>query len=95
MDMANTGEKYFIRYHVVGNKVVTDIREFDSFGEAVSLISKGLKNEVVGIVKNGGYVIEIQTKHIIYHEVMNGTEFKKQREWNHLNNLMQTALNKD
>ena len=75
--MEDTKEKYFIRYHVVGNKVVTDSKEFESFGEAVSLISKSLKNEVIGIVKNGGHVIEIQTKYIVYHEVMSKKEAMK------------------
>lgn len=85
-------EKFFIRYHVVGNRVVTDIREFESFAEAVTCTSKGLNNEVIGIVKNDEHVIEIQTKHITYHEVMSEGVYKKEREINHLSGLINSAL---
>ncbi|WP_050613292.1 hypothetical protein [Bacillus testis] len=57
-------EKFYIRYHIIGNRVVTDVREFESFAEAVSRVGKGLKNEVIGIVKNNEHVIEIKTNQI-------------------------------
>ena len=85
-------EKFYIRYHIVGDKEVMDVREFDSFAEAVSLIGGKLKNELIGIVKREGHVVEIQTKYITHHEVMSEDVYKKQLELTRLNNLVKSTL---
>ncbi|OLS34420.1 hypothetical protein BTR22_18490 [Alkalihalophilus pseudofirmus] len=88
-------EKFYIRYHVVGNRVVTDVREFKSFGEAVSRIAKVIKNEVIAVVKNNEHVIEIQTKHITYHEVMSEEVAEKEQALNRLGNLIESSFKKN
>lgn len=85
-------QKFFIRYHIVGNKIVTDAREFESFGEAVSYTSKGLRNGVIGIAKNDDHVVEMQTKHITHHEVMSVEVAKKERDIQQMSNLVQSAF---
>lgn len=80
-------EKFYIRYHIVGNRVVSDVREFDSFGEAIAKVSKGLNNKVIAVLRNGEHVIEIKTEHITYHEVMGEKEYKIDRDLNKLNTL--------
>lgn len=85
-------KKFYIRYHIVGNRVVTDVREFDSFGEAIAKVSKGLNNKVIAVLRNGEHVIEIKTEHITYHEVIGEKEYKKERDLNQLSNLAGMAL---
>ncbi|MED3932927.1 hypothetical protein [Priestia megaterium] len=78
-DQEKSTKKFFIRYHIVGNKVVTDIQEFKNFGEAIARTSKRLENRIIGIVKDGDHVIEINTKYITHHEVMS-EEVEKERK---------------
>lgn len=63
-------EKFYIRYHVAGDKFFTDIREFESFGDAVVYAARKMDQSVIAVIKNDGHVIEIQTNHITHHEVM-------------------------
>lgn len=73
-------QKFFIRYHLVGNRVVTETKEYESFGEAVVKTQTGLKRDVIGIVNNGEHVIEMKTKYITYYEVMTESQAKLQSE---------------
>lgn len=72
-------KKFHIRYHIVGNKVITDVQEFKNFGEAIARTSKRLENRIIGIVKEGDHVVEINTHFITHHEVMS-EEVEKERK---------------
>lgn len=78
-DQETSTKKFHIRYHIVGNKVITDIQEFKNFGEAIARASKRLENRIIGIVKDGDHVVEINTKYITHHEVMS-EEVEKERK---------------
>ena len=86
-------ENFHVRYHIVGNRVVSDVKEFESFNAAVISTSNGLKNEVISIVRNDKHVVEIQTKNITYHEVMSEDTAKKEREMTHISNLASSIFN--
>lgn len=82
-------EKVYIRYHLVGNKVIAEKREFENFEAAVADVAQKVRErEVITIVKNGGHVYEIQTKFITHHEVMTEEEYKKLQKTARLDNLI-------
>lgn len=87
-------EKFYIRYHIVGNSIVSEVKEFESFAQAVTSTSRRLTNEVLAIVKEDGHVIEIQKKYITYHEVMDEDAAKKERDKNYLISLVGSATKK-
>ncbi|MBB6446480.1 hypothetical protein [Bacillus benzoevorans] len=86
-------EKFFIRYHIVGNRVVSETKEFENFGEAVALVGTAIRNlGWIGIVRDQGHVVEIKTESITYFEVLNQKSAESESAINHLSNLVNNAF---
>lgn len=85
--------RVFVRYHLTGNKVVSEIKEFQSFGEAVARIGTAIRTQGwIGIVKKDGYVTEIRTISITHFDVLTEECQKKESDLNYLSNLAKSAL---
>lgn len=87
-------EKFIIRYHIVGNKVITDVKEFENFGVAVIKTARMVEeNERIAITKNGSHVYEIKTEYITHHEVLTEEEAKRHDVMRQIGNMVSPLRN--
>ncbi|MGN7183661.1 hypothetical protein [Cytobacillus kochii] len=86
-------EKFFIRYHIVGDRAVIDSKEFGSLGEAIVKVGNSIrKAEWVAAVKNDGHLVEIKTKYITHFEVMTEKSAKLESDLNALASIAKRAF---
>ena len=82
-------EKIFVRYHINGNKAISETKEFESFGEAVARIGMAVRErEWIGVVRNDGHVTEIRTSNITHFDVLTERSAKLESELNHLSKMV-------
>lgn len=61
--------KFYIHYHIVGGKLVSEIIDFKTSDEAVNCTASKMKKETISITAEDQFV-EIKTKHITHYEIL-------------------------
>lgn len=76
----------------MGNRVVTEVRESDSFEEVLDDVKVRTGEPIIDVYLKEKHIVRIRVSSITHYEVLSESEYKKEKDFCGLKNMMDHAL---